>query len=154
MSGTNFTDMTPTAEKLADIQNVADVSGRYSQHVGNRHNCLSFGGCSRQTHMSTFPAKVVMAAAETVAKAGADNNQPTSGSNGGRNVGGRNRGSGGGNGNGGCKGGRNSGCKGGRNGDCEGCGNDGYNMAAETVTVEAAVAAKPLVGGELSFFYS
>jgi hypothetical protein len=27
-------------------------------------------------------------------------------------------------------------------------------MAAETVTVEAAVAAKPLVGGELSFFYS
>ena len=28
-----------------------------SRHVGDRHKCLSFGGCSRQTQIPTLPAK-------------------------------------------------------------------------------------------------
>ena len=37
-----------------------------SRHVGDRHKCLSFGGCSRQTQIPTLSAKVVVATAVVV----------------------------------------------------------------------------------------
>jgi hypothetical protein len=33
------------------------VSGRHFRHVGDRQKCLSFEGCSQQTHLPTLPAK-------------------------------------------------------------------------------------------------
>ena len=47
MSAIGLTNKTPTAEKLADITEVADVLGRHFRHVGDRQKCLSFDGCSR-----------------------------------------------------------------------------------------------------------
>ena len=35
------------------------MSGRHFRHVGDRQKCLSFEGCSRQTHLPTLPAKVL-----------------------------------------------------------------------------------------------
>ena len=40
-------------------QNVIDMAGQHFSHVGDRHKCLLFGGCSGQTQIPALPAKCV-----------------------------------------------------------------------------------------------